>query len=174
MFFITNWRLPYFEDASNMLVDVTFDWKRGWAIVNQKNKKNKKIAFTAIRKRNSWISKTERKKCKDTQNLLLDGYYLLLDYLVPAKKKIGSYPETVPRNRPELSTWNWIFCMNIKTVNSAFLWCEDQNYADLRGSISRLDLQNSSHHTYKSHSIILFLLIIPYLNFPNNFICNKQ
>ena len=86
-----------------------------------------------------------------------------------SKKKIGSYPETVPRNRPELSTWNWIFCMNNKTVNSAFLWCEDQNYADLRGSISRLDL-----HTYKSHSIILFLLIIRYLNFSNNFICNKQ
>ena len=165
MFFMTNWRLPYFEDASNMLVDVTFDWKRGWEIVNQKNKK---IAFTAIRKRNSWISKTERKKCKNTQNILLDGYYLLLDYLVSAKK-IGSYSETVqPRNRPELST------------QKSFAWIIKQwirlSY-DVKIRIVLISEARSLALICRILHIILISLILSitwYLIFLNNSNCNKQ
>ena len=90
MFFITNWRLPYFEDASNMLVDVTFDWKRGWAIVNQKKiafrlSENEIAEFLKLNGRNATIRKTY---CS------MDIISFLIIY----------YPKTLPRNRPELST----------------------------------------------------------------------
>ena len=46
------------------------------------------------------LTKTEQKKCKNTQNILLDLCYLLLRSI--CKKNIWLYPEMLPRKRPKV------------------------------------------------------------------------
>lgn len=48
-----------------------------------------------------FLTKTERKKCKNMQTILHGGCYLFFEEYLQEKKNIGLYPEsTVPRNRP--------------------------------------------------------------------------
>ena len=47
-----------------------------------------------------FLTETERKENKNTQNILLDICYLLFEEY-PQKKTLCLYPETVPKNRPK-------------------------------------------------------------------------
>ena len=47
-----------------------------------------------------FFTKTERKKCKNTPNILLEGCYLYFEEYLQGKK-ISLYVETVRRNRPK-------------------------------------------------------------------------
>ena len=61
----------------------------------------RKVAFRLSEdKIAEFLTKTERKKGKNTQNILFDGCYLRFEeHLREKQKNIGLYPETEPRNR---------------------------------------------------------------------------
>ena len=65
------------------------------------NNELKKVAFRLSKdKIAEFLIKTERKKGKNTQNILFDGCYLRFEeHLREKQKNIGLYPETVPRNK---------------------------------------------------------------------------
>ena len=75
------------------LIDGIFAWKRD-CLGNQWSKKWR-----------SRLSEDELaeflKKCKNTQNILLDRSYLLFEEYLQEKKNIFLYLETVPRNGPK-------------------------------------------------------------------------
>ena len=67
------------------------------------------MAFTRLSEDEiaEFLINTERKESKITQNILLDGYYLLLKEYVQ-EKNLFLYLETVPTKRPKFrrkSTW---------------------------------------------------------------------
>ena len=62
------------------------------------------MAITVIRRRKAeFLTKIERNKCNNTQNIVIDGCYLLFEEYLQEKKTIYLYPESVPRNAEEVS-----------------------------------------------------------------------
>ena len=90
------------------LIDGIFAWKRD-CLGNQWSKKWR-----------SRLSEDELaeflKKCKNTQNILLDRSYLLFEEYLQKKKNIFLYLETVPRNGPKFWKNLETFWMNNITV----------------------------------------------------------
>ena len=87
-----------------------------------------KMAFTAMGRRNSWVSdKTGRKKCKNTQTVLLDGCYLLFSDCLQEEKNLfiswnraGKKAEVLKKVTTDVFAW-----MIKQMLNSAFVWCEE-------------------------------------------------
>ena len=84
----------FLEDASNIpsnqwhicletrLINGIFAWKSALAIVDLK-----KMEFTAIKDQVAeFFTKTERRQSKNTQDILLDGCYLLFEEYLHGKK----------------------------------------------------------------------------------------
>ena len=68
------------------------------------------MAFTRLSEDEiaEFLINTERKESKITENILLDGYYLLFKEYVQEKTFLYIYLETVPTKRPKFrrkSTW---------------------------------------------------------------------
>ena len=90
--FMTNWGWPNLEDWSS-LIDGIVTWKRdclgfiSWinlvsrrgrpAVYSQVNQKNGVHGYQGKEEIAEFQTETERRNCEDTQNILLDGCYLL-------------------------------------------------------------------------------------------------
>ena len=89
------------------LIDVILDWKRGCL----ENSELKNIAFTAIRRPNSWISDVNWIDEMQEYTKLIARWMLPTFWGVSARWNICLYPENLPRKRPKVwrkSTRRWV------------------------------------------------------------------
>ena len=88
------------------LIDGIFDWKRVY-MGNSQDHRPKWRSLLPEDEIDEFLTKTERKKCKSTQNVLLDEWDQRF-WEVSARYSMclypPSYPETAPRSGPKLST----------------------------------------------------------------------
>ena len=95
-----------FDWNSARLIDGILDWKRGCL----ENSELKNIAFTAIRRPNSWISDVNWIDEMQEYTKLIARWMLPTFGGVSARWNICLYPENLPRNRPKVwrkSTRRW-------------------------------------------------------------------
>ena len=89
------------------LIDVILDWKRGCL----ENSELKNIAFTAVRRPNSWISDVNWIDEMQEYTKLIARWMLPTFWGVSARWNICLYPENLPRKRPKVwikSTRRWV------------------------------------------------------------------
>ena len=132
----------------------------------------KKMAITVIRRRKAeFLTKIERKKCNNTQNIVIDGCYLLFEEYLQEKKgsiyilnpcrEIGLSFEKSLRGGKLVKNFEIFWMSNITIIELGFrvMWRIMQWSWRLLPTLvfssvdnSLLDLLNSSHHT-QPHSI---------------------
>ena len=148
--------------------DDIFDWKRGRSMVYWLEtrllvqKWTKKMAFTAIRRRNSWTSVLNwTEEIQECANILLDGFYLLFEkylqektsvYILKPCREIGQSFEKSLRGGKHVKNWQ-IFWIN---KNCRKMW----RIMQITEDVIHLGLQPRARWiTSSSICIILHLLL---------------
>jgi len=163
---IFHWWYIYLETR---LIDGILDWKRGRMgnrpLINLVSRHSWQAVYSQWTKK--WRSrpsedevaefqaKTARNKCKNKQNISLDGRYLLFRCICKEKHLVTSWNRaeeyaTILRWGRLVKNGEILFEWIIRQLlNSAFVWCEE--LCRSRRMVSTynilLDLHNYSHHT---------------------------